>query len=105
MTIFPWASFQRYETYQDRGAKNWYEFISLYYRLNVLFTAFISHPKYRLDVLKLLQGDVYDEDEPVVLDEMRRIVAGVEQNPNHVLYKLLGNLTVNAFRPPDIQSS
>lgn len=38
------ASFRHYETLQNRGAKNWYEFISLYYRLNVLFTAFITHP-------------------------------------------------------------
>jgi FADH2 O2-dependent halogenase len=37
-----------------RGTNNWYNFISLYYRLNVLFTAFILDPKYRLDMLKLL---------------------------------------------------
>jgi hypothetical protein len=53
-----------------RGVKNWYDFICLYYRLNVLFTHFIRDPRYRLDVLKLLQGDVYDEG-PVVLEEMR----------------------------------
>jgi flavin-dependent dehydrogenase len=92
-------SFQRYETLQNRGAKNWYEFITLYYRLNVLFTAFISNPKYRLDVLQLLQGDVYDEDEPAVLEEMRRIVTGVEQNPNHIWHKLLGDLTAGAYKP------
>ena len=43
------------------GTKNWYDFITVYYRLNVLFTYFINDPKYRLDVLKLLQGDVYDD--------------------------------------------
>jgi flavin-dependent dehydrogenase len=96
---FTRESFQRYETLQNRGAKNWYEFITLYYRLNVLFTAFISNPKYRLDVLQLLQGDVYDEDEPAVLEEMRRIVTGVEQNPNHIWHKLLGDLTAGAYKP------
>lgn len=96
------ASFRRYETIQNRGARNWYEFITLYYRLNVLFTAFITNPKYRLDVLKLLQGDVYDEDEPAVLKEMRRIVAGVEQNPNHLWHKLLGDLTADAYKPASL---
>ena len=81
-----------------RGIRNWYEFISVYYRLNILFTAFINHPKYRLDVLKLLQGDVYDEDEPAVLAEMRRIVSVVENNPNHIWHKMLGDLSANELK-------
>jgi FADH2 O2-dependent halogenase len=96
------SSFQRYEIIQNRGARNWYEFITLYYRLNVLFTRFITDPIYRLDVLKLLQGDVYNEDEPPVLSEMRRIVTAVEKNPNHVLHKWLGDLTADAYKPEGI---
>jgi FADH2 O2-dependent halogenase len=92
-------SFRQYETTIRRGTNNWYNFISVYYRLNVLFTAFINDPRYRLDVLKLLQGDVYDEEEPAVLKRMREIVSTVEQNENHVWHKLLGDLTANAFRP------
>jgi len=92
-------SFEEFQTTMRRGTKNWYEFISVYYRLNVLFTAFIQDPKYRLDVLKLLQGDLYDDDQPPVLKEMRRIVADVEGRPNHPLHKLLGDLTSDAFRP------
>jgi FADH2 O2-dependent halogenase len=91
--------FNTYETTIRRGTNNWYNFITVYYRLNVLFTKFINDPKYRLDVLKLLQGDVYDEQPPAVLDKMREIVAGVESNPRHLLHGLLGNLTADAFRP------
>jgi FADH2 O2-dependent halogenase len=91
------SSFQEYETTIKRGTRNWYNFISVYYRLNVLFTAFISNPKYRIDVIKLLQGDVYDEEEPAVLAEMRRIVSNVEKNSRHVWHDLLGDLTANAF--------
>lgn len=69
----------------------------MYYRLNVLFTAFVQDPRYRLDVLKLLQGDVYDDAEPEVLTRMRNIVRQVEQNPNHALHGLLGSLTADAF--------
>lgn len=92
-------AFANYEDTLRRGTLNWYNFISVYYRLNVLFTAFIRDPRYRLDVLKLLQGDVYEEQEPPVLTKMREIVAEVENNPNHVWHKLLGDLTSNAFKP------
>ncbi len=95
----------RQETYGEyqqtirRGADNWHSFISLYYRLNVLFTFFVQDPRYRLDVLKLLQGDVYDQDEPPVLAEMREMVRKVEDNPKHPWHELLNDMTVRAFVP------
>jgi len=92
-------SFRTFEETLRRGARNWYEFISVYYRLNVLFTAFVQDPRYRLDVLKLLQGDVYDEDEPEVLKLMKQRVSEVEQNPNHLWHRYLGELTASAFKP------
>jgi FADH2 O2-dependent halogenase len=69
----------------------------VYYRLNVLFTAFVQDPRYRLDVLKLLQGDVYEDAEPPVLTRMRNIVQQVEKDPNHALHGFLGDLTADAF--------
>lgn len=92
-------AFSNYETTIRRGTNNWYAFISIYYRLNVLFTAFIRDPRYRLDVLKLLQGDVYDEAAPPVLEEMKRIVSEVEREPQHPWHKGLGELTSTDFRP------
>jgi FADH2 O2-dependent halogenase len=65
----------------------------------VLFTYFITDKRYRLDVLKLLQGDVYDEAQPPVLEKMRKMVAEVERNPRHIWHELLDNLTSDAFRP------
>src|SRR5438270_8490945 len=96
---FSRESFSTFEDTLRRGTKNWYDFISVYYRLNVLFTYFISDHNYRLDVLKLLQGDVYDEDAPEVLTKMKAMVSKVEQNEKHPWHKLLGNLTSDAFRP------
>lgn len=96
---FTRKSFSNYEQTIKRGTKNWYEFISLYYRLNFLFTAFINDPRYRLDMLKLLQGDVYDEDSPPVLTRMREIVSTVENNKNHAWHQYLGDLTADAFKP------
>lgn len=97
---FSQSAFSTYETTIRRGTKNWYDFISAYYRLNVLFTAFVNDPRHRLAVLKLLQGDVYDEDAPPVLQRMRDIVTEVERNPDHVLHGVLNDLTARAFAPP-----
>ena len=80
------------------GTRNWYEFIAVYYRLNVLFTYFIRQPRYRLDILKLLQGEVYDEADPPVLQKMREMVYDVERRPEHPWHKLLNDLTSDAFR-------
>jgi 1H-pyrrole-2-carbonyl-[peptidyl-carrier protein] chlorinase len=96
---FSKASFKTYEDTLRRGTRNWYEFISVYYRLNVLFTAFVQNPRYRLDVLKLLQGDVYDEDEPAVLALMKQTVSEVERNEKHLWHRYLGDLTASAFSP------
>ncbi len=96
---FSKENFETFETTLRRGTKNWYEFISVYYRLNVLFTAFVLDERYRLDILKLLQGDVYDEDAPEVLQLMKNIVKEVEQNEKHIWHHYLGELTAHAFSP------
>jgi 1H-pyrrole-2-carbonyl-[peptidyl-carrier protein] chlorinase len=92
-------SFCRYESTLRRGVRNWYEFISIYYRLNILFTAFVQDPRYRLDVLKLLQGDVYDEAKPKALQEMRETVAAVEEDPTHLWHPYLGTLRAPSAAP------
>src|ERR1700730_18410002 len=96
---FSRESFSTFENTLRLGTKNWYDFITVYYRLNVLFTYFINDKRYRLDVLKLLQGDVYDDAWPPVLEKMRKMVTEVEQNEKHPWHKLLGDLTSNAFSP------
>jgi FADH2 O2-dependent halogenase len=92
-------SFSEYVETIGRGTRNWYEFITVYYRLNVLFTAFVMDKRYRLDVLKLLQGDVYDEEEPEVLAKMREIVDEVERSERHPWHQHLNDLTADAFSP------
>ena len=91
--------FADYESTLRRGVKNWYEFISIYYRLNILFTAFVQDPRYRNDVLKLLQGDVYDDSEPRALEAMRQIIRQVEQDPDHLWHQHLGSLRSPSLAP------
>lgn len=96
---FDKKSFDTYETRLRHAVRNWYEFISIYYRLNILFTAFVADPRYRLDVLKMLQGDVYDGIEPVALTKMREITRQVEQNPDHLWHRHLGTLRAPSQAP------
>ncbi len=56
-------------------------------------------PRYRIDVVKLLQGDVYDDPDPKVLRTMKEIVSKVEKNENHIWHGYLGELTSHAFSP------
>ncbi len=93
---------KRFDTYEGklrRAVKYWYEFISIYYRLNVLFTAFVADPRYRIDVLRMLQGDVYDGTEPEALRAMREIVAAVENDPDHLWHPYLGTLRAPTAAP------
>ena len=91
---FSEKSFAEYEAKIKRGVASWYEFIQIYYRLNVLFTAFVQDPRYRLDVLKMLQGDVYDGEEPRALAAMRQALQEVEDDPDHLWRPYLGELKV-----------
>jgi FADH2 O2-dependent halogenase len=91
--------FADYERTIRNGVRNWYEFISVYYRLNILFTTFVADPKYRLDVLRLLQGDLYDEEEPEVLRIMRETVTAVENDPTHLWHSYLGTLRAPILAP------
>jgi flavin-dependent dehydrogenase len=89
-------SFAEFETRVHHGVRTWYNFVTLYYRLNLLFTVFVGDPRYRGDVIKLLQGEVWDDQEPPVLAEMRRVVSIVERDPDHVWHHLLGTSFAHA---------
>ncbi len=79
------SAFEAYETRVRRGVGVWYEFITLYYRLLPLFTYFIRSERHRIEVLRLLQGEVYDRDEVPVLGAMREFIEAAESNESHLL--------------------
>jgi flavin-dependent dehydrogenase len=96
---FSKSSFKTYEDTIRRGTQNWYDLISLYYRLNTVFADFVQDERYRSDLIKLLQGDVYDEDTPAVLELMRQYVHSVEEDKQNYKHNWLGDLTAHAFSP------
>lgn len=82
------VSKEQLRSYHERlkkGTTVWYEFITLYYKLLPMFTLFIKKSQYRLQVLQLLQGEVFDRESVPVLDAMRKFVNAVEEAPDHML--------------------
>ena len=84
-----------YETKLRSGVSIWYEFISLYYRLLPLFTYFIASKEHRLQVLQLLQGEVFDRTQVPVLDAMRKFIETVEKSDNHIFKGKLNDFPVD----------
>ena len=89
--------FLPYEEKLKRGVTVWYEFIKLYYRLLPMFTRFIQDDEHRLQLLQLLQGDVYDKavDVPVLV-AMRECIEAVEASEGHLWQNFLQEVDVRA---------
>ncbi|MFQ5706818.1 MAG: NAD(P)/FAD-dependent oxidoreductase [bacterium] len=84
-----------YQVRLKGGVEIWYEFIRLYYKLLHLFTYFISSKKHRLEVLRLLQGEVFDRNEAPVLGAMRKFIEKVEQSDDHLLKEHLTEIPID----------
>jgi 1H-pyrrole-2-carbonyl-[peptidyl-carrier protein] chlorinase len=91
---FSAATFVPYEERSRKGVAIWYEFIRLYYKLLPLFTHFIQSKEHRLQVLQLLQGEVYDRSEVPVLQAMRNYVQAVEASDNHLFKSQLTSIAI-----------
>ena len=92
---FSEASLKPYERKLRSGTEIWYEFIRLYYKLLPLFTHFISSKEHRVEVLRLLQGEVFDRSEVPVLDAMRKFIKMVETTPNHMFAGQLSDISID----------
>ena len=86
-------AFKPYERTLRGGVDIWYEFIRLYYKLLPLFTLFIQS-EYRVEILRLLQGEVFDRHDVRVLDVMRRYIEVVEKNEKHVFRGQLSDIPI-----------
>ncbi len=87
--------FEPYEQKLRQGVEIWYEFIRLYYKLLPLFTYFIQIPEYRLQIHRLLQGEVFDREEAPVLGAMRQFIEDVENNEHHIFKDQITDITID----------
>lgn len=92
---FSEASFADYEDRLRSGVEIWYDFIRYYYKLLPLFTHFIQSKQYRLQILQLLQGDVFDRSEVPVLDAMRDYILKVEASDTHLFKSQLTSIPID----------
>jgi len=81
--------FGEYQTTIKNGVSIWYEWITLYYKLQHLFTLFSRNKEYKFEMQKLLQGEVYDRAAVKVLDRMREAVKKIEETEDHLLHGML----------------
>jgi FADH2 O2-dependent halogenase len=90
---FSEAALKPYEHTLRGGVEIWYEFIRLYYKLLPLFTIFIQS-EYRVEILRLLQGEVFNRQDVRVLEVMRRYIEVVEKNEGHVFRGQLSDIPI-----------
>ena len=91
---FSESALKPYEEKLRGGVNVWYEFIRLYYKLLPLFTYFIESKEHRIEVLRLLQGEVYDRKEVKVLEKMRKFIEVVEASDNHLFKQQLTDIPI-----------
>jgi len=85
------AALDAYNEKVGRGVQIWYEWITIYYKLQALFTRLGKDPENRRQMQQLLQGDVYDRSAVDVLDRMRALVKTVEETEGHILKPMLSD--------------
>lgn len=70
-------TFKDYERRVGDGVDAWYRLISLFYRLQNLFTIFAVRPRFREKVVRILQGNLYI---PESLERAREMIATMEES-------------------------
>jgi flavin-dependent dehydrogenase len=84
-------AFTEYNDKVQRGVQIWYEWITIYYKLQALFTRLGKDKENKRQMQQLLQGDVYDRNAVDVLDKMKALVKAVEENENHLYRRYLSD--------------
>jgi 1H-pyrrole-2-carbonyl-[peptidyl-carrier protein] chlorinase len=96
---FSKQAFSEFETRTRCGMNNWYRFISAYYTLGIFYAELAQDPQHRYGLIKLLQGDLYDEEDPAILRYWEELIREVNGNPDHLWHKDLGTLAVPSAKP------
>ncbi|HEV8564381.1 MAG TPA: NAD(P)/FAD-dependent oxidoreductase [Actinomycetota bacterium] len=91
-----------YERRVTGGVDAWYQLISLFYRLQNLFTIFAVRTRFREKVVRILQGNLYI---PESLERAREIIAIMEEAYDRVLADPDNLLRPGALAPRETVSS
>jgi flavin-dependent dehydrogenase len=94
----PEAELATYERRVGDGVEAWYDLISLFYRLQNLFTIFAVRKRFREQVVRILQGNLYI---PESLQRAREMIATMEQSFRNVMADPSNLLRPGALDPRD----
>ncbi len=78
-----------YEEKMRSGAEVWRDFVRLFYDNAPIFSRVVSESEYRLQTLRLCEGEVYEASAPQTLAQLRADFAAIRQTPAHPLRKYL----------------
>jgi FADH2 O2-dependent halogenase len=82
-----------YEQKLRAAADVWQQFVRLFYQVSPIFGRVTAESDYRLQVLRLCEGDVYDEAAGETLAQLSQEVAAIHNTPDHPLRKHLASAT------------
>ena len=83
------SAFADYENTLRTGVNIWRDFILSWYQLPPMFFEFLSQQDSRVQLTRLLQGDVYDRASVPILEKMQATVRQVAADPKHPWYSQL----------------
>ena len=69
----------------NRGVQIWYEWITLYYKLQALFTRFSGKSEYKADIQQLLQGGGLRQGRRQGARSMKKALAAIESDEQHAM--------------------
>ncbi len=76
------VAFKEYERRVGDGVEIWYQLIAMFYRLQNLFTSYAMRRRFREDVIRMLQGNLYIPD---TQQRARRIIGLMEESYRQVM--------------------
>lgn len=83
------AAFLDYEKKLQAAAYVWQQLVRLFYQVSPIFAHVITQSEARLNVLRLCEGQVYDDAAIETLAQLRREFAVIHTTPDHPLRKHL----------------
>ncbi len=86
--------FKRYERLVTDGVDAWYDLISLFYKLQNLFTLFAVRRAFREKVVRILQGNLY---QPESLARAREMISLMQETHERVMQQPANLLRPGAF--------
>src|SRR5262249_3106093 len=80
------------------GVQAWYDLIALFYKLQNLFTYFAVNKQYRENVVRILQGNLY---QPEMLQRARDMIAIMDETYERIMANPSNLLRPWALAPKD----